>query len=301
MDEKKSARLAELHEQIVAGAAELVSSEGWQAMLAVAARLHSYSLNNVLLIAAQNPQATQVAGFNRWRSLGRQVRRGEKGIAILAPCTYRASAKGDAAPPAEAGEPTGPTTPERGPARLRGFRVAHVFDVSQTDGEPLPDVRPTLLAGEAPAGLWDFLAAQVEAHGYQLQRGGCGGANGYTDPYTGVVRVRDDVSDAQAVKTLAHELGHVVLGHVADLATYLVCRGRCEVEAESVAFVVVAAWGLDATDYTVRYVTGWAGGDVAQLRASAAAVISGAHRILEATPAAAEPERAELVGAAAAG
>lgn len=120
-----------------------------------------------------------------------------------------------------------------------------MFDIAQTDGEPLPDVAPALLTGEAPVDLWDGLAAQVTGRGYRLERGECRGANGYTDPTSGTVRVRGDVDDAQAVKTLAHELAHIECGHVEKLPTYATCRGRWEVEAESVAYVVPAAAGMD--------------------------------------------------------
>ena len=281
-------KLTALHEQITDGVAALVSSDAWRAMLATAARFHTYSLGNLLLIAAQRPDATRVAGFRTWQGLGRQVRKGEKGIAILAPCTYRP--KGDDA--GESAEKDAPTA-EAGrdgaaPRRLRGFRAAYVFDVAQTDGEPLPDeAGPALLAGEAPEGLWDALAALVTAHGYTLERGTCGGANGYTDPAGMVVRVRDDDDDAQAVKTLAHELGHIECGHVADMATYRTCRDQCEVEAESVANVIAPANGLDASGYTFAYVAGWAGGDVAKVRAAAETVTRAARTILTALEAAA--------------
>ena len=201
-------------------------------------------LGNLLLIGAQAPQATRVAGFRTWQSLGRQVRKGERGIATLAPCTYRPKT-------ADRAEPAGPAAPagqepattcsggaasDAGGGQVRGFRVAHVFDIQQTGGDPLPDVAPALLTGQAPAGLWNDLAGQVAGHGYALERGDCGGANGYTDPTRRLVRVRDDLEEAHAVKTLAHELGHLECGHVTDLTTYLTCRGRCEVEAESVAY-----------------------------------------------------------------
>lgn len=251
-------KLAARHE-ITDGVAALVTSEAWRAMLATAARFHTYSLGNLVLIGAQRPDATRVAGFHTWGALGRQVRKGEKGIAILPPCTYRA--KTDAGESAEKAATTDEGKDGAAPRRLRGFRVAYVFDVAQTDGEPLPEeAGPQLLAGEAPEGLWDALAAQMTAHGYTLERGSCGGANGYTDPTTGVVRVRDDVDDAQAVETLAHEFGHIECGHVTDMATYRICRDRCEVEAGSVAYVVAAAHGLDASGYTFAYVAGWAGG-----------------------------------------
>ena len=236
-----------------------------------------------MLIALQAPQATRVAGFRSWQSLGRQVRKGERGLAILAPCTYRpktSSCTTGSTREQPADEGGGPAAPAASGRQLRGFRVVHVFDVAQTEGDSLPEVAPVLLSGQAPVGLWEDLASQVAGYGYALERGDCGGANGYTDPTRRVVRVRDDVDDAQAVKVLAHELGHLQCGHVADLSTYLTCRGRCEVEAESVAYVVAAAHGLDASGYTFAYVAGWAGGDLTCVRQAAETVTKAARTIL---------------------
>ncbi len=167
-----------------------------------------------------------------------------------------------------------------GKQQVRGFRVVHVFALHQTEGAPLPDVAPSLLVGQAPAGLWKDLASQVAGHGYALERGDCCGANGYTDPRRRVVRIRDGIDDARAVKTLLHELGHLECGHVVDLTTYLTCRGRCEVEAESVAYVVAAAHGLDASGYSFAYVAGWAGGDLTHVRQTAETVTKAARTIL---------------------
>ena len=262
-------RLAALHDRLTAQVEALVQSQDWKDFLAVAARFHRYSANNVLLILSQMPTATRVAGYRRWQSLGRQVRRGEAGLAILAPCVSRARPLDEA----EADE-----RPELARV-LRGFRVAHVFDISQTDGEPLAEVRPELLAGHAPEGLWDCLAAQVADAGFVLRRGECGGANGRTDYLARVVTVRHDVDDAQAVKTLAHELAHVWLHDPGDGTHH---RGLAEVEAESVAYVVCAAAGLPSEDYSLPYVAGWAAGDPATVRRTAERVVVTARRALEA-------------------
>ncbi len=276
-------RLAALHEQISDGVAALVESDGWRTMLDTAAKFHSYR-GNLLLIGGQAPQATRVAGFRSWQSLGRQVRKGERGIAILAPCTYRpktSSSTTDSTREQPQDERGGPAAPAASGGQLRGFRVVHVFALHQTEGAPLPEVAPVLLTGQAPAGLWEDLAGQVVGYGYALERGDCAGANGYTDPARRVVRVRGDVDEAQAVKTLAHELGHLECGHVTDLPTYATCRGRCEVEAESIAYVVAAAHGLDASGYTFAYVAGWAGGDLTQVRQAAETVTKAARTILD--------------------
>jgi len=286
-------KLTALHEQISDGVAVLVASQRWRAMLDTAAKFHSYR-GNLLLIGAQAPQATRVAGFRTWRSVGRQVRKGERGIAILAPCTYRPTVADQAEPAAPAGqEPTttggGGAAPDAGGKQVRGLHGQHVFALSQTEGAPLPEVGPTLLVGQAPAGLWDALEGQVHGHGYTVHRGDTGRANGWTDPTSRTVRVSGGVDDAQAVKTLIHELAHIEAGHVADLPTYATCRGRCEVEAESIAYVVATAHGIDASGYSFAYVAGWAGGDLSIVRQTAGTVTQTARRILallDAAPAA---------------
>jgi antirestriction protein ArdC len=262
-------RRRELHDPLETAFADLVARDEWTRMLAVAARFHHYSPANVVLIVCQRPDATRVAGYRAWQAVGRQVRRGERGIAILAPCTYAARADDES-------EPTGDDTRRV----LRGFKVAHVFDLAQTEGDPLPDVRPALLDGDAPAGLWDALAAQVTAAGFTLERGDCRPANGRTDHAARTVTVRDDVSAAQAAKTLAHELAHVLLHDGTEYA--LGCRGLVEVEAESVAYVVATAWGMPSDAYTLPYVAHWADGNINAIKATADHVISTAHAILSA-------------------
>lgn len=298
----RTAKIAALHEQIGAQVEALIADPAWRAMLDTATRFHAYSLNNQLLIAlgaaAQGFMPSRVAGFTTWKALGRSVVKGSRGLAILAPCTYRTTpaasglqnteqdSGGRDATPANAaavggGQETAGPEAHPGARVLRGFRVAHVFDITQTEGEPLPEVRPQLLTGDAPAALWDALAAQVTAHGYTLSREDCGETNGLTDPTARTVCVRPDVDAAQAVKTLAHELGHLECGHVADGYDYRGCRGRAEAEAESVAYIVTAWSGLDADAYTVPYVAGWSGGDAAVVRAAATTVTAAARRILD--------------------
>ncbi|MGH9150573.1 MAG: ArdC-like ssDNA-binding domain-containing protein, partial [Acidimicrobiales bacterium] len=235
-------------------------------------------------ILLQAPNATRVGGYRRWQSLGRQVRKGERGIAIFAPCVYRAR-------PLDDDEAAG--APELARV-LRGFRIAHVWDESQTDGDPLPDVRPQLLAGEAPAGLWDGLAREVADAGYELTLGQCGGANGRTSYATRTVTVRDDVDDAQATRTLMHELAHVWL-HDPDEALHH--RGVAEVEAESTAYVVCQAAGMVTDGYSLPYVARWSGGDPEKVRLTAERVIGASRRALIAVGIAQGREEAEPVPA----
>lgn len=181
-------RVAELHDQLEAAFQAMTTGEDWQRMLEVASRFHDYSLNNLLLILWQRPDATRVAGYRKWQELGRQVRRGERSIRIFAPVRRWVEDEDDDGAPIRV-------------QRVVAFKAVSVFDVSQTDGEPLPDVdRPRLLSGEAPAGLWDALAAQVAEQGFGLDRADCTPANGVTRWDTRTVTVRPDVDDAQAVR-----------------------------------------------------------------------------------------------------
>jgi antirestriction protein ArdC len=288
-------KLEALHYQLIEAVADLASSEAWMTMLRVAARFYDYSPSNVLLIAAQRPDATRVGGIRTWNSLGRHVLKGEHGIAILAPCIYRTpddagprEGVADVAAPGNEPQPSArePQGDAEAAARrvLRGFKVVHVFDVTQTDGNPLPDVGPELLRGDAPEQLWDHLAGLVTSDGYRLQRGPCAGANGYTDYAARVVRVIDDVGPAQAVKTLAHELGHIRADHehrFTDYTTSLRCRGQAEIEAESIAYLVTTDAGLDAANYSVPYLAGWSGGNIDLLRESMTRVVTTSRAICE--------------------
>jgi len=301
-------KLAGLHRTLTEQVAALATGPAWRRWLDVAARFHTYSLNNTLLLLAQKPDATSVAGYTTWQQLGRQVTKGEQGLMILAPVTRRADPADPpaATTPTPAPEPVG-VDPGAGSRRVVGFRPAYVWDVSQTTGEPLPTPpAPRLLAGQAPPGLWDALAGLVTERGFTVARGDCGGANGLTGYASRTVRVRADVDDAQAVKTLAHELAHVLLHDPGDFPAggTAGCRGSREVEAESVAYLIAADAGLDTADYTFAYVAGWAAdtGDVdAALRVSAARVLATAHQVLEATAAelaAPEPADADQLAAA---
>lgn len=251
--------LARLEEDI----ATLASSERWTEWLRAQARFHRYSFGNVLLIELQRPGCTRVAGYRTWQKLGRQVRRGERGLAILAPILRRAR-RGDAE---EAGDAT---TDEVSPAaRVATFTVAWVWDVEQTEGEPLPEVC-TRLAGEDPGGVFERLVAVAAARGYRVEDADLPGeTNGECSPRLRLIRARRGLSPAQRANTLADELVHAILHADGYAATP---RPVAELEAESVAFVVRSRLGIDSDGYSFGYVAAWSGGgDQARgaLRASA--------------------------------
>ena len=273
-----TARLQALHDRLVSAVESIHSGDDWARMLAVAARLHSYSIRNLLLLMSQAAERgwdpTSVGPFGGYRalqSIGRQVRAGERGLAVLAPVLRR---------PSMTNRGHGYIDPEDDIPRpvLVGFRIVHVFDVQrQTDGEPLPEApAPQLLAGEGRAGLIEALSRQVEAAGFALSYGPLEPANGITDYLRRTVTIADRLEPAAAAKTLAHELAHINLGHETQLGG---CRGRLEVEAESVAFLVAARAGLDASSYSFPYVARWAT-DAGVVQAAAERVIGTARDIL---------------------
>ena len=279
----REAKLKALQAELSAAVSALVTGEDWKRALAFAAQFRSRSFNNTMLIYVQHyaaftegrvpdPTPTYVAGFRQWHSLGRHVVKGQHGYGILAPVTARFAS----ATPADArswrrlGRGEGARAGEIVRPRLVGLKPTHVWDASQTAGDPIPErPRPVLLRGHAPAGLWDGLADQITGRGFELRlvssAAAIGGANGLTDYLTREVSVRMDMDDAAQVKTLAHELGHVLLhaprdgvlssGAAADAALH---RGVAEVEAESIALMVGTAHGLDTASYTVPYVSTWA-------------------------------------------
>jgi hypothetical protein len=253
-DRARRQTVEQLHGQLADGIANLDDKDAWQRWLGLASKLHRYSFNNVTLTMLQNPDATMIAGYRAWQAMGHQVRRGEKAIKILGPVTRKVELVDRLT-----GEPIRDADGRPQYVRqLVGVRPVSVFDASQVDPPVQTPPEPTLLRGQAPPGLWDSLAELVEAEGFQLTRGDCGGANGLTDYLGREVRVRADVDDAQAVKTLAHELTHVLIRPDSGEPYAGACRGRREVEAESVAYVVAAAHHLDTSQYTFNYVAGWA-------------------------------------------
>lgn len=273
--EAREAKLDALHQKLTDSVSALVTSDDWRRALEFAARFRSRSFNNTLLIYSQHtaayqegrvpgPVPTYVAGFKQWLSLNRHVMKGQGGYAILAPVTARFASASPENPESWRRLARGekPKWGESVRSRLIGLKPAHVWDISQTEGDPIPEPpRPELLQGQAPDGLWDGLADQIVAAGFELRlvssAHSIGGANGLTDYLTHEVSVRMDMDDAAQVKTLAHELGHVLL-HGPDNIDAVMHRGVAEVEAESVALMVGAAHGLDTSRYTVPYVSTWA-------------------------------------------
>ena len=222
--------------------------------LDVLARFHRYSFGNVMLIASQKPDATQVAGFHTWRKLGRWVKKGEQGIAIFAPMVGRRRRDDNGNPAAEDND---------GNARqLFGFRVVHVFDISQTEGDELPEFAE--IHGDPGEGL-RRLEGIVADFGIRLEYDfpGCGALGVSRD---GTIVVCPDMPPAETFAVLAHEVSHELL-HQQTGRKREVSRTVLETEAEAVAYVVCQAMGLETTTRSSDYIQLYRG-DVATLSES---------------------------------
>ena len=265
----KARRVEEAAARLEAGVAQIADGEEFRHYLTVAAKFHRYSPNNCLLILMQRPDATRVAGYRAWQEMGRQVRKDEKGIHILAPISRKVAED----------EATGEAV-----RALVGFKTTAVFDVSQTDGEELPGApRPENLdpgegaeiAAEVYAGLRSFCESEGVAVGEEERRRGDYGSY---ERRARKITINAALSATEKATTLAHELAHYLLhGQEADRNTK---RSR-EVEAEGVAFVTCAAFGLDTSRFTFAYVARFAD-EVEALKAALERIQGTARRLIEA-------------------
>jgi antirestriction protein ArdC len=259
--------LAESALDILAAQLESGQSAALRNYLAAMARFHRYSLNNVLLIQSQLPGATRVAGFATWRQLGRFVRRGEKGIAILVPITYRRREIEDA---------SDADMSERDTVRtVIGFKTGYVFDVRQTDGEPLAALAEVIGdPGEFGARLRAFAkGCGIEIEYRNRELGSADGAS-----FGGRILLRDDLAPAVEFAVLVHEIAHELLHRGERRAA--VSKTVRETEAEAIAFVVSHAIGLDTNTAAADYIKLYSG-DKDTLLASLEEIRKAAARILE--------------------
>lgn len=260
----------DLLHQLESGLDNLMDGDNFRNWLRVQARFHQYSqysFGNVLLIAVHCPDATRVAGFHAWKKLGRPVKKGERGIPILAPVTYKthtndARLAGDA--------PTSETDDE---STRVGFRVVYVFDISQTDGPPLPELTVHGLEGADAGAFWlrDQLLTLAATEGLtvDLAATDCAAAAGFFGYYqrsSRKIHVAQDCSPNQTASTLAHEMGHHLLGHGGHAQD---SRHTAEVQAESFGYILCATAGLATDDKALPYIAGWADGDTPEAKRQA--------------------------------
>ena len=221
-----------------------------RAYLKMLSRFHTYSANNVALILAQYPDATKVMGYGNkagttgWKSMGRQVRQGERGITIIRPMHQTIRDETDT---------------EAEPVKvLRGFTTATVFDIRQTEGKPLPhEPRPADLTRDETMRSLELKVALlrfIDERGVRIVRDHEGTQRGSWNPDKREIGIRADLSGVRELKTLAHETAHMLADHRRDD----VAMADAETVAESVAFVLLDHYDIDTSPYSVPYIAGWA-------------------------------------------
>lgn len=288
--EERKARAEAAQAQLAAEVEKLRDSGRWTQFLTTAARFRQYSMTNVLLILAQKPEATRVAGFRKWQELGYQVRKGEKAIRINGFATKKVEDE----------------KAENGERVVKYFPTVSVFDISQCD--PIPGVEQAdfsplahRLDGDDELGIFDAVASFLEDRGWSVRRTDIPGeANGLTRiDGSKIIEIDNSLSPRMASKTAIHEAAHALLHAEGDdrQATendYMAHRGVYETEAESVAYIVADSLGMDTSDYSVGYIAGWSGCAAAVVKSTAKRAIDAAHTILNAI----DPiEKAEAAGA----
>ena len=280
-------RMKEITDRLETGIQELFESERYKAYLTSMAKFHSYSFNNTLLIAMQGGQL--VAGYNKWRDdFHRNVKRGEKGIKILAPAPYKV--KKEVPKLDEQGQPVmdkdGKPLTEVQETQVPAFKIVSVFDVSQTEGEPLPSIGVDELAGNVEQ-YEDFFKALEQTSPVPMAFEDIpGGSHGYYHLTEKRIAIQENMSELQTLKTAIHEIAHAKLhaidpdAPVTEQADRPDSRTR-EVQAESVAYAVCQHYGLDTSDYSFGYVAGWSSGkDLKELRASLETIRATAHELI---------------------
>ena len=264
MKAEEAKKLADEALANLATALEQGKSDAMKSYLAAMGRFHRYSFGNIMLIVSQKQDATRVAGFQTWKEFGRFVRKGEKGIVIIAPMVIHAKGNDK--------EDTGSDADDR---TILRFRAVYVFDVSQTEGESLPE---PVRAGGNPNGHTERLKAFISEKGIILEFvESLGSADGVSTG--GKIRLRDGLAPAEEFSVLVHELAHEMMHHGEhDVRPSKTVR---ETEAEAVAFVVSQAIGLDVQTAASDYIQLYAG-DTKTLAASLDRIQRTATAILDA-------------------
>ena len=288
LNSKNSAdRMKEITDKLETGIMDLFESDRFQAYLDTMARFHNYSFNNTILIAMQGGQL--VAGYNKWRDeFHRNVKKGEKGIKIFAPAPYKV--KKEVPKRDEQGQPVkdkdGNTVTEQKEIQVPAFKIVSVFDVSQTEGEPLPSLGVEELAGNVER-YQDFFKALEQTSPVPMAFEDIpGGSHGYYHLTEKRIAIQENMSELQTLKTAIHEIAHAKLHAIDPEAPAAEQQNRPdsrtrEVQAESVAYTVCQHYGLDTSDYSFGYVAGWSSGkDLKELKASLETIRATAHELI---------------------
>ena len=283
--ETRTAKVREITEKLEDGIRAIFDSDAYRAYLDTMAKFHRYSFGNTILIWLQRPDASLVAGYNDWKKKHhRHVKEHEKGIKILAPIVSKRKKSEDA----ESGQNADQQQDEKDemPPVVSTFKVVTVFDVSQTEGEPLPSYGVDELTGDVEQ-YNAFMSALESVSPAPIRYEDIpGGAHGYYSHTTRSIAIQDGMSQLQTLKTGIHEVAHAVLHAWPEdgkRPTNGPDRHTKEVQAESVAYTVCQHYGLDTSDYSFAYVAGWSTGrELPELKASMETIRTAAHDLIDA-------------------
>lgn len=268
-------RVQELTDKLEQGLQDLFNSDSYRNYLSTMSKFHNYSFNNTLLIAMQKPDATLVAGYKAWqKNFERHVNKGEKAIRILAPAPYKIKEKRDKIDPVTQElllDKDGNPQKEEVEITIPAFRAVSVFDLSQTDGKPIPELAAHELLSDVE-GYQDMIRAVEAISPVPIELEEIAGeSKGYYDREAKRIAVQENMSESQTLKTMIHEVAHSKLHskEVEQDEQMRKDRNTKEVEAESVAYTVCQHFGVDTSDYSFGYIAGWSSGrDTKELRSS---------------------------------
>ena len=269
-------RVKEITDKLEEGLKELFESEKYKSYLNTMSKFHNYSFNNTLLIAMQKPEATLVAGYKAWqKNFDRHVNKGEKAIRILAPAPYKIKEERDKLDPVTGEllfDENGMPQKENVEITIPAFRPVSVFDVSQTDGKPIPELETAELL-QTVEGYEDFVKALMEVAPVPIGFEDIPGeSKGYFHTEEKRIAVQENMSESQTLKTMVHEVAHSMLHNKElnkDMDAPVKDRNTKEVEAESIAYTVCQHFGIDTSDYSFGYIAGWSNGkEMTELKAS---------------------------------
>ena len=260
--EKQKDTMDELFKKIKEGVRAVYSSDKWKKHLETISKFHNYSHRNILLIELQNPDASLVAGYKKWQTeFERQVKKGEKAIKILMPI----KAKKELTKLDKKGNPLKDKDGniEKEEKSFLRFKYVNVFDISQTEGKELDLFKVNEL--DSSVANKDNILRSIKNIAYEngcdFKFGDTGNAKGYYSRAKEEIVIKENMSDLQTLKTAVHELAHSIIHNpnknpdlsLDDIAN----RSKKEIEAESVAYIVLSHLGLDTSDYSFEYIAGW--------------------------------------------